>query len=342
MTSLARDIILECYHSTTSLQHLADGSIPFPDGVEHVLQDVVETWQRDALQEAAEAREMRYALLNFAKNVMFADTGDHYRTLAVQPDARQERIEQHYRWLLILLQSDARDSTLNISQHVIRISRALAMLGDPGQRRLYDRSLFGPLASERIDINVSDITDSLLGAPLHGTRARPTVDAEFTVERERGSQPDVDREHSAVDDRSEPTRVAAAPLSLGLVLAAAVVLAAVTLAVKLRVPDDVPARVVMSHVEPSSDRSDRVDGLISERSDIEVEPIAEPSDPFVEFVSKSERLSASAEELETSASNRQSAHALTLIGHEIPSAVPLELATQGGTPPSSGDEDRSR
>jgi hypothetical protein len=275
MTSLARDLILECYHSPTSLQRLIDGSVPFPDGVERVLQDVVEAWLQDAPHEEPATREMRYALLHFTKNVMFLDEGDYYRALAIQPDARQERVEQHYRWLLILLQSDARDSTLNLSQHVIRISRALAMLGDPGQRRLYDRSLFGPLAAEHIDINVSDVTESLLGTPLHGTRARPTVDAEFTVERE--TELKTETEDNVVGGRPEPARAGVIRVGRSLALAAVAVLATLPFTMPLMTRDAEPPFLTVSNIDSPHMREPTVDVLIPEMSDIDMAPVAEPA-----------------------------------------------------------------
>lgn len=339
MTSLARDLILECYHSPTSLQRLVDGLVPFPDGVERVLQDAVEAWQQNAQFEETATREMRYALLHFAKNVMFLEEGDYYRALALQPDARQERVEQHYRWWLILLQSDTRDSTLNLCQHVIRISRAVAMLGDTGQRRLYDRSLYGPLATEHIDINVSDVTESLLGTPLHGTRARPTVDAEFTVELE--TEPKTGTEDNGVGVRPEHSRAGVIRVGTGLVLAAVAVLATLPFTMTLMTRDDQPPQVIVLNVDSPLVPENTVDAFIPERSDIDLAPVAEPASDWVEYVSDSMRYPASALPGMLTA-DLLPEDSLSISGTDSLSPLPLELATHVVISPSAGIEDASR
>lgn len=338
MTSLARDLILECYHSPTSLQRLIDGSVPFPDGVERVLQDVVEAWQQNPKFEETANREMRYALLHFAKNVMFVEEGDYYRTLAIQPDARQERVEQHYRWWLILLQSDSRDSTLNLSQHVIRISRAVAMLGDPGQRRLYDRSLFGPLAAEHIDINVSDVTENLLGTPL-GTRARPTVDAEFTVERE--TEPNMETDDNGVGGRPEPARARVIRVGIGLALAAVALLTALPFTMPLMTRDGEPAQITVSNVDSPLVRENTADVFIPEMSDIDFIPVAEPINDWIEYASEPMRYPAP-DQPGMQTADLLPEDSLSLIGTDSLSPLPIELATHVVTSPSAGIEDAAR
>ena len=182
MTLLAREVVLKCYYVPETLRQYADCETPLPKGVERVLQEVVQKWQPQHSIDDAPEYELHRALLYFVKHVVFLEHGDHYRTLMAAADAPQNHIEQHYRWLVTLLQSDSQDSVLNISRYMVRISRAVAIVGDPGQRRVYNRTLFGPLAAEGIDINVDDIAEGVLGISQSGVRVRQTVEAEYTVE----------------------------------------------------------------------------------------------------------------------------------------------------------------
>lgn len=182
MTLLARDVVLKCYYVPATLRQYADRETPLPKGLERVLQNVVQTWQPQHSIEDAPEYELHRALLYFVKHACFLDDGDHYRTLMTSVDAPQERIEQHYRWLVTLLQSDTQESVLNISRYMVRISRAVAIVGDPGQRRVYNRTLFGPLAAECIDINVNDVAAGVLGVTQPGARVRQCIEVDYTVE----------------------------------------------------------------------------------------------------------------------------------------------------------------
>lgn len=182
MTLLARDVVLKCYYVPAMLRQYADRETPLPEGLEQVLQDIVQKWRPPHSIEDAPEYELHRALLYFVKHAVFLEDGDHYRTLMTAADAPQVQIERHYRWLVTLLQSDTQDSVLNISRYMVRISRAAAIVGDPGQRRVYNRTLFGPLAAECIDINVDDVAEGVLGNSQPGVRVHQTVEAEYTVE----------------------------------------------------------------------------------------------------------------------------------------------------------------
>ena len=182
MTLLARDVVLKCYYVPATLRQYADRETPLPKGLERVLQNVVQTWQPQHSIDDAPEYELHRALLYFVKHACFLDDGDHYRTLMTSVDAPQERIEQHYRWLVTLLQSDTQESILNISRYMVRISRAVAIVGDPGQRRVYNRTLFGPLAAECVDINVNDIAEGVLGVTQPDVRVRQCIEVDYTVE----------------------------------------------------------------------------------------------------------------------------------------------------------------
>lgn len=182
MTLLARNVVLKCYYVPAILRQYANRETPLPEGLEQVLQDVVQKWRPPHSIEDAPEYELHRALLYFVKHAVFLEDGDHYRTLMTAADAPQVQIERHYRWLVTLLQSDTQDSVLNICRYMVRISRAAAIVGDPGQRRVYNRTLFGPLAAERIDINVDDIAEGVLGHSQPGVRVHQTVQAEYTVE----------------------------------------------------------------------------------------------------------------------------------------------------------------
>lgn len=70
---------------------------------------------------------------------------DHYRTLQVARHAEQEVIEKAYRALSLKYHPDVVDARRRSSatEHMQRINRAYAVLGDPASRAAYDRTL-GP------------------------------------------------------------------------------------------------------------------------------------------------------------------------------------------------------
>lgn len=82
---------------------------------------------------------IREAAALFLQQMLFAADGDSYRVLGVNPDASDERIKEHHRWLVRWLHPD-RNSDGWEAVYVNRVNAAWQDLRSPDRRRNFDRA----------------------------------------------------------------------------------------------------------------------------------------------------------------------------------------------------------
>jgi hypothetical protein len=98
-----------------------------------------------ALASGESEAEVAAAAAFFIRQVLFAPGADSYRVLGVNPDAPDDRIKEHYRWLVRWLHPD-RDIDDWDSVYADRVNVAWQTLRLPDRRRSYDASRAAGLA----------------------------------------------------------------------------------------------------------------------------------------------------------------------------------------------------
>ena len=81
---------------------------------------------------------MREAAGLFLQQLLFVPDGDSYRVLGVRPDASEERIKEHHRWLVRWLHPDRNPDGWE-AVYVNRVNAAWQDLRNPARRDEYDR-----------------------------------------------------------------------------------------------------------------------------------------------------------------------------------------------------------
>src|SRR5262245_3285899 len=116
---------------------------PLPDDV-HVLIQIVggdDATLREAVRTSrASAQRVREAAALYIQHVVFSPTADHYRILAVAPDAPQAVIREHVTWLMKWLHPDRLDNDW-VTVFAQRVNAAWNDLKTPEKRVRYDRTL---------------------------------------------------------------------------------------------------------------------------------------------------------------------------------------------------------
>lgn len=131
-------------HALALLRSPRDGGLGIglrlPQGILQLLRIV--GGDEQALAEAhaaskASEREVREASVFFVQQVLFAPGADSYRMLGVDPDADDERIKEHYRWLVRWLHPDRNPDEWE-AVYADRVNRAWQDLRTRERRAKYD------------------------------------------------------------------------------------------------------------------------------------------------------------------------------------------------------------
>lgn len=94
-----------------------------------------------AIERCDESEEtLKEASVFFLQQVLFAPGADSYRTLGVEPDAPQEQLREHYRWLMKWLHPDRNQDGWE-AVYADRVNAAWQDLKTPDRRAEYDRKL---------------------------------------------------------------------------------------------------------------------------------------------------------------------------------------------------------
>lgn len=94
----------------------------------------------DAAQRTGESPEaLREVTIFYLQQLLFADDGDSYRVLGVSPDASDEQIKLHYRWLARWLHPDRNPDEWE-TVFADRVNRAWQDLRTPDRRIAYDQN----------------------------------------------------------------------------------------------------------------------------------------------------------------------------------------------------------
>jgi hypothetical protein len=125
--------------------------------------------------------EVAEAAAFFIQQVMFAPGTDSYRVLGVEPDAPDERIKEHYRWLVRWLHPDRNTGGWD-SVYADRVNIAWQSLRVPERRRSYDQDIAAgllPVAS----LDVAPRGRTQLGQAGRHAAPEPPMLSPDTVEK---------------------------------------------------------------------------------------------------------------------------------------------------------------
>lgn len=116
---------------------------PLPDSILRLLR--IAAGDADALASAGQATgESASTLIDAAilyiQQVLFADDADSYRLLGVRPDAPENQVKEHYRWLMRWLHPDRHPDRWEVA-YSDRVNRAWQTLRSADHRGAYDLSL---------------------------------------------------------------------------------------------------------------------------------------------------------------------------------------------------------
>jgi hypothetical protein len=124
---------------------------PLPKDVLELIQ--IAAGSPEALEQAVRATgknraEIRQAAVFYIQQVLWPRDGDCYRALGAAPEATQNELAEHLRWLMKWLHPDRGSSELN-KLYAGRVLRAWEQVKTPNRRRRYDQSLVAKAASKR-------------------------------------------------------------------------------------------------------------------------------------------------------------------------------------------------
>ena len=90
-----------------------------------------------ALETGEPPGRLRDAASLFLQRVLFAEDGDSYRILGASPDVSEERLREHYRWLVRWLHPDRNPDDWE-AEYLYRVNRAWQDLRTSERRRAFD------------------------------------------------------------------------------------------------------------------------------------------------------------------------------------------------------------
>lgn len=142
-----------------------------PDGMLQLLRVV--GGEEQALAHAKQATNettetLREAVAFYIQQVMFATGSRSYRVLGVDPDASDDQLREHYRWLVRWLHPD-RNANDWESVYADRVNRAWQDVRTPDRRQRFDQET----QSERANVSSSS---SLMPSKLPRAVAKPATD----------------------------------------------------------------------------------------------------------------------------------------------------------------------
>lgn len=104
-----------------------------------------------AVQAGISRREVEEACLHYAHVVMFHSEADHFQVLGVTPDADEDLMKQHFRWLLKWLHPD-RDPEGWVSSYAERVNAAWNLLRRSDRRLAYRSERASVSANEALPL----------------------------------------------------------------------------------------------------------------------------------------------------------------------------------------------
>lgn len=159
----AIDLVLLAFREPLRLAEMRECSLP--DGVGQIIHLAAgeSAILQSIIERTGESEEvLKEASVFFLQQVLFAPGTDSYRTLGVSPDADQDEIRDHYRWLMKWLHPDRNQDAWE-AVHADRVNVAWQDLKTPERRANYDRQ------TDSAHVQLAMVP---AGAPL---RARPAV-----------------------------------------------------------------------------------------------------------------------------------------------------------------------
>lgn len=108
---------------------------------------------------------LKEASVFFLQQVLFAPGADSYRTLGVEPEAPQEQLREHYRWLMKWLHPDRNQDGWE-AVYADRVNAAWQDLKTPDRRAEYDRRL--PTVAPLVPVSTSPVRMRTAGAAPSG------------------------------------------------------------------------------------------------------------------------------------------------------------------------------
>jgi curved DNA-binding protein CbpA len=105
-----------------------------------------------AVQAGISRREVEEACLHYAHVVMFHSEADHFQVLGVTPDADEDLMKQHFRWLLKWLHPD-RDPEGWVSSYAERVNAAWNLLRRSDRRLAYRSERASVSANEALPLS---------------------------------------------------------------------------------------------------------------------------------------------------------------------------------------------
>lgn len=118
----------------------------------------------------------------FIQQVLFAPGASSYRMLGVNPDAPDDRIKEHYRWLVRWLHPDRNTDGWD-SVYADRVNIAWQSLRTPERRRSYDEALAEALLPALSSVDVSLREPPLRAQPARHAAPEPPMLSPNTVEK---------------------------------------------------------------------------------------------------------------------------------------------------------------
>lgn len=119
-----------------------------------------------AIERCSESEDtLKEAGVFFLQQVLFAHGADSYRTLGVEPNAPQEQLREHYRWLMKWLHPDRNQDGWE-AVYADRVNAAWQDLKTPDRRAEYDRKL--PTLTPLVHVSAPPVRMRAVGAVPSG------------------------------------------------------------------------------------------------------------------------------------------------------------------------------
>lgn len=139
MTTEALDLALAMFREPARIAELRERALPSELGQVIRLAAGEAAAVAAAVDSCDESEDtLKEASVFFLQQVLFAPGADAYRTLGVDPDAPQERLREHYRWLMKWLHPDRNQDGWE-AVYADRVNAAWQDLKTPDRRAEYDR-----------------------------------------------------------------------------------------------------------------------------------------------------------------------------------------------------------